>query len=917
MQTQTLEQRIAAYLERVYLGAPPRSTALMTRGGDQKYFTVHPDDRRYILAPAALLEHAAGRCTYAVTLDHAPLIAIDVDQGGSAAIEAFMVAARSLRLPAVAVVMAGHAGQHSGGHVVIFTGHVVDQQGRRAVARLLREKARPALEQLAVDVDAIELWPPPLDGVEPGERANTNPIRLLPGRHQRNQTWGELLTLEGEIISMDTIEGRAQAVDQLQLLEQVALGERQKTIAGVIDLAARWAEQRDQRRAQELEQQAEQAQAERATAAPISRNYHFTKSSDNPIERTNRHNDLVAYLERQGGRVARGKARGEIARMHCPCGQHQHGDRDASLSIVMSARGEQCALGNVPACRFFGTRGKKYNFVNVAIALEGLQLVDVIKKYGPPVDYVSQNSAGARPARQAQPPHPATLPPAELERQAPRRSPAQAAANSRQDEQRKAARHDATAQELANIDRRLDRDDLPDTAIALGLLLATLCQDTGRLQCSPTNDQLQAQLGKSERTIRYSFRALERAGLGERSGGTNTNGPRAATWTWARIGMPRGQEQAERDQDLPPTHVEIHDSLQPLTHVRGGQPAQAQELEQAGEQQQLVDVDQGATLPPASKQAPPPAVDLERLSFASYVRNLGEQLGERYDLEQLYALPPAELAALEGTISAAIAAGEGEQAQELEQQQLVDAAAGAAVAPPAHVAMVDQQQAVDDQQQAIELGGGWYGYTGGAAYNPRGAWAPAAITLDMAPAIVDQGGAQALEGEQLQLVDDLAAAVDAGDRAGQELATMPRLPRRSPSTRASNAPMTLENTLDRRDLYALELARMPIDQLQREVHRRYNVVMKYAHDIWTWRKLLAALGELDQRGERDQLGMARLEYLENLRGVPLSYVEYLEARRARAAAERALKVQKSAKRGKKGPIGTVRAQGDQMALMLA
>ena len=834
MQTQTLEQRIAAYLERVYLGAPPRSTALMTRGGDQKYFTVHPDDRRYILAPAALLEHAAGRCTYAVTLDHAPLIAIDVDQGGSAAIEAFMVAARSLRLPAVAVVMAGHAGQHSGGHVVIFTGHVVDQQGRRAVARLLREKARPALEQLAVDVDAIELWPPPLDGVEPGERANTNPIRLLPGRHQRNQTWGELLTLEGEIISMDTIEGRAQAVDQLQLLEQVALGERQKTIAGVIDLAARWAEQRDQRRAQELEQQAEQAQAERATAAPISRNYHFTKSSDNPIERTNRHNDLVAYLERQGGRVARGKARGEIARMHCPCGQHQHGDRDASLSIVMSARGEQCALGNVPACRFFGTRGKKYNFVNVAIALEGLQLVDVIKKYGPPVDYVSQNSAGARPARQAQPPHPATLPPAELERQAPRRSPAQAAANSRQDEQRKAARHDATAQELANIDRRLDRDDLPDTAIALGLLLATLCQDTGRLQCSPTNDQLQAQLGKSERTIRYSFRALERAGLGERSGGTNTNGPRAATWTWARIGMPRGQEQAERDQDLPPTHVEIHDSLQPLTHVRGGQPAQAQELEQAGE-----------------------------------------------------------------------------------QQQLVDAAAGAAVAPPAHVAMVDQQQAVDDQQQAIELGGGWYGYTGGAAYNPRGAWAPAAITLDMAPAIVDQGGAQALEGEQLQLVDDLAAAVDAGDRAGQELATMPRLPRRSPSTRASNAPMTLENTLDRRDLYALELARMPIDQLQREVHRRYNVVMKYAHDIWTWRKLLAALGELDQRGERDQLGMARLEYLENLRGVPLSYVEYLEARRARAAAERALKVQKSAKRGKKGPIGTVRAQGDQMALMLA
>jgi hypothetical protein len=100
------------------------------------------------------------------------------------------------------------------------------------------------------------------------------------------------------------------------------------------------------------------------------------------IERYNQATDLVDLLLAYGGRIAEHFHGGGLL-MHCPCGQHQHGDRRPSLEIqpATNARNGRCiALGYAPGCAFFTERGQVVNALSAFCILEGLTLAQAVQR---------------------------------------------------------------------------------------------------------------------------------------------------------------------------------------------------------------------------------------------------------------------------------------------------------------------------------------------------------------------------------------------------------------------------------------------------------------------------------------------------------------------------------------------------------
>ncbi len=319
----------------LYLLHDPTSYARMLRpGARHKYHKVHraptPDDLR---------AHLAGEETIAVPLVGAAglsyHVALDIDHGGIDALQRALAAAQALGWTAYAITSTNN--EHSGGHLWIH----LDQPAASTRARLLAEQL----------VAAASI---PTSGLDPA--AETYPthkaLRLPFGRHTWTGKRGRLLLQSGNTIDLDS---GAQAIrDALRAV--AALPQNAATRLPQLPLAP----------PREMARQTRQERVGTPT---------------NPIYHYNRTTNLIALLERYGGRIAEQRRNGSIV-LHCPCGQHQHHDAHASLEVRPARNtvryGQYVAMGHAPHCRFSTERRQVIDSFTASCRLAGLTTNDAL-----------------------------------------------------------------------------------------------------------------------------------------------------------------------------------------------------------------------------------------------------------------------------------------------------------------------------------------------------------------------------------------------------------------------------------------------------------------------------------------------------------------------------------------------------------
>ena len=210
---------------------------------------------------AQLLDHAAGRATWAATLDQDGTTcvgAVDIDQGGRAAVWAFLKAAAAAGVTAYAIAV--EYDQHQGGHVWVRFDRPYP------IAQIAAQLQ--AIAQCA-QLGKIEIWP-----------SGNQVLRLPFGIHLRANTRGDLFLQSGEIINLD-----------------IALG---AGLAAVLALPANGAPPAIEAPAAQLVEPAP------IRSAPAARGSGRLKASET-IAAANRANDLGAYLESHGAKLVRTK----------------------------------------------------------------------------------------------------------------------------------------------------------------------------------------------------------------------------------------------------------------------------------------------------------------------------------------------------------------------------------------------------------------------------------------------------------------------------------------------------------------------------------------------------------------------------------------------------------------------------------
>jgi len=250
--------------------------------------------------------------------------------------------------------------------------------------------------------------------------------------------------------------------------------------------------------------------------------------------------DLIDYL---GYPVARWYHNGG-ALVHCGCGNHKHGDRSASLSIVMSRAGHLVAFGKTPGCKFY-TDSRGHDVINCMTICEGLSYADIAKKYGPPLALNTTSTVTP-----TSPVAPQRTIAAEPSKDALRKRTAR--------QRQRDARRDTI---------RLAIETTPGVSKrARELALSLLSEDS--LQSRTTNKQLQTRLGWSRPTVIRAFRDLEAMNLGKRTGGVShvasDNGQWiAAVWNWfdQQRDTPKGVQSALSDTPIYSTNFDADPEL--------------------------------------------------------------------------------------------------------------------------------------------------------------------------------------------------------------------------------------------------------------------------------------------------------------------------------------------------------------------
>jgi Fe2+ or Zn2+ uptake regulation protein len=183
--------------------------------------------------------------------------------------------------------------------------------------------------------------------------------------------------------------------------------------------------------------------------------------------------------------------RGSGTSWHCPCGNHQHGDRHASLHIKAARNpkyGRYIVQGFSPACRFFSDPTRTYDAFNMYAALNGLSNAEMLKH--------ARQELGLTSDRPNQAPDPETHD-HHQRRRAPRAAqppvPTIAVAQVRQDALQAFLRDHA----LTSSARRV---------------YTHLYSSTEGLTCRPSIARIAAETGMHERTVQRAMRLLEQRG---------------------------------------------------------------------------------------------------------------------------------------------------------------------------------------------------------------------------------------------------------------------------------------------------------------------------------------------------------------------------------------------------------------------
>ena len=254
-----LDQQIAAYLTTLLPGGRPRRIARMCSPlAGAKYYE---PPRSAPFGRAQLLDHAAGRATWAATLDQdgtACVGAVDIDEGSRAAVWAFLQAAAAAGVTAYAIAV--DSAQHQGGHVWVQFDRPYPIAQIAAQLQVIAQRAQ---------LGTVEIWP-----------GGNQVIRLPFGIHLRANTRGDLFLQSGEIINLDTALGAG--------------------LAAVLALPANGAPPAIAAPAAQL---IEPAPIRSAPAAHGSGRL----SAPETIAAANRANDLGAYLESHGAQLVRTK----------------------------------------------------------------------------------------------------------------------------------------------------------------------------------------------------------------------------------------------------------------------------------------------------------------------------------------------------------------------------------------------------------------------------------------------------------------------------------------------------------------------------------------------------------------------------------------------------------------------------------
>ena len=116
-----------------------------------------------------------------------------------------------------------------------------------------------------------------------------------------------------------------------------------------------------------------------AAARPIS------SPTIRPTQRTYQPRELKTHFNHAHdvAHIVLGKGGRRYSRtlIHCPCGQHAHHDRNASLLIRPSTKSEYGAYivqGYTPTCRFYSPNGEVWDAFNVYMVLHGLTFPDML-----------------------------------------------------------------------------------------------------------------------------------------------------------------------------------------------------------------------------------------------------------------------------------------------------------------------------------------------------------------------------------------------------------------------------------------------------------------------------------------------------------------------------------------------------------
>jgi hypothetical protein len=288
---------------------PPAFAKMLEPGASRKYTKIY---RR--LSNGLLQAHLRGDVTLAVclinTAGSARAVALDIDEGGEAALIAVLAAARQRNL--VAFAQSSPGTEHNGGHVwLLFDGYT--------------EPVR--LRYLAVTL-----------AQEAGVSAETYPtrktIRLPLGIHRWTNRRGSLFLPDHSQIDLDP--GEQAVKDAIHALRRLPLNPL--SILPPPPQAV----------SEPIKQVRERRSEGRGTDGDFIADY-------------NHSTDLVGLLESLGGRVAQQLPSGGVL-MHCPCPHHKHGDARPSIELRPARNtqryGDFVVYGYAPTCLFYTERGQ-------------------------------------------------------------------------------------------------------------------------------------------------------------------------------------------------------------------------------------------------------------------------------------------------------------------------------------------------------------------------------------------------------------------------------------------------------------------------------------------------------------------------------------------------------------------------------